>query len=176
MILVTVGTNEAAFDRLILALDRIPPGEEIVAQCGSSLHRPARAACFDFLPFEELTQLVRRARFVVTHAGAGSTMVALANGKRPIVVPRLRRYGEAVDDHQLHFARRLAEGGLVMLAEDPERLPEVLAVADGSSFEASVGADERLVEELRLMITAALAPTGEGRGAPESRSRQAPRR
>lgn len=164
MIFVTVGTNEAAFDRLIVALDRIPPGEELVAQCGSSAHRPARAVCFDFLPFEELTQLVRQARVVVTHAGAGSTMVALANGKRPIVVPRLRRYGEAVDDHQLHFGRRLAEEGLVTLAEDPELLPEALAAVGAGSLEASVAADERLVEELRLLITAALAPTQDGSG------------
>lgn len=158
MILVTVGTNEAAFDRLIVALDRIPPGEELIAQCGSSSHRPGRAVCFDFLPFEDLTQLARRARVVVTHAGAGSTMVSLANGKRPIVVPRLRRYGEAVDDHQLPFARRLAESGLVTLVEDPERLPEALAAVGSGGPEASIAVDERLVEELRLMITAALAP------------------
>jgi UDP-N-acetylglucosamine transferase subunit ALG13 len=159
MIFVTVGTNETAFDRLVVALDRIPPGEKLVAQCGSSGHRPTRAVCFDFLPFEELAQLVRRARVVVTHAGAGSIMVALANGKRPIVVPRLRRFGEAVDDHQLHFARRLAESGLVTLVEDPESLPEALAGVDASTLDASVVADERLIDELRLMITAVLAPS-----------------
>jgi UDP-N-acetylglucosamine transferase subunit ALG13 len=160
MIFVSVGTNEAPFDRLIVALDRIPPGEEVIAQCGSSSHRPARATCSDFMPFEDLVQLVRAARIVVTHAGAGSTMVALANGKRPIVVPRLRRYGEAVDDHQLHFARRLAERKLVTLAEDPDRLPQALAAVGSSDLEAAVDVDERLVEELRLMITTALDSEG----------------
>jgi UDP-N-acetylglucosamine transferase subunit ALG13 len=71
-------------------------------------------------------------------------------------VPRLRRYGEAVDDHQVHFARRLAERGLVMLAEDPEGLPEALARVDTSGLVSSVAVDERLIEELRLMISATL--------------------
>jgi beta-1,4-N-acetylglucosaminyltransferase len=155
VIVVTVGTNEAAFDRLVAALDDVPPGEELIAQCGSSLLRPSRASCVDFLPFEEVVKLVRRARVVVTHAGAGSTMVALANRKRPIVVPRLRRYGEAVDDHQVHFAQRLADRDLVTLAH-PENLPDVLAGMRAGVSGAAIGADERLVEDLRVMIASVL--------------------
>src|SRR5205823_6470767 len=158
-------TNEAAFDRLILALEQIPPGEEVVAQCGSSAHRPPRAVCFDFIPFEELASLIRRARVVVTHAGAGSTIVALSNGKRPIVVPRLRQYGEAVDDHQLHFARRLADQGLVTLTEDPATLPQAIAGVDMHTLEGSIAPDERLVDELRLMIAGTLGPAPEDSGA-----------
>jgi UDP-N-acetylglucosamine transferase subunit ALG13 len=126
MIFVTIGTNETPFDRLLRAVDALPAGEEVVAQCGSSALRPARAACVDFLPFDELVDHVRRARVVVTHAGAGTVLVALANGKRPIVVPRLERHGEAVDDHQVAFARRLDELGLVKLVEDEGALPETV--------------------------------------------------
>ena len=51
---------------------------------------------------------IRDARVVVTHAGVGSAMVSLANGKRPVVVPRRKSFAEAVDDHQLQLGRRLA--------------------------------------------------------------------
>ena len=159
MIFVTVGTNEAPFDRLVRAIDCLRADEEVVAQCGPSSHRPARAVSVDFLAFEDLVELVRRARIVVTHAGVGSTMVALANGKRPVVVPRLRRYGEAVDDHQLPFARRLAERGLVTLVEDPAGLPETLGAARDEAIRASVVPDGRLVEDLRCSIDAALGGT-----------------
>jgi UDP-N-acetylglucosamine transferase subunit ALG13 len=127
-VLVTVGTNEARFDRLLEAVSGLDlGGERMVVQHGSSGVRPVGAECVDFLPFEELDDLTRRARAVVCHAGIGSVAVALAHGRRPIVVPRLRRYGEAVDDHQVFFARRLEEAGLATVVEDLDRLPELLA-------------------------------------------------
>jgi UDP-N-acetylglucosamine transferase subunit ALG13 len=55
-------------------------------------------------------------------AGVGSIAVSLANGKRPIVVPRLQRHREAVDDHQVALARRLHERGLVTMVEEPTAL------------------------------------------------------
>jgi UDP-N-acetylglucosamine transferase subunit ALG13 len=75
--------------------------------------------------FEQLVEYMRAASVVVTHAGVGSVAVALANGQRPVVVPRLQRYGEAVDDHQLMLGRRLAQNGLVTLVEEPETLGEL---------------------------------------------------
>src|SRR4051812_34370464 len=98
MILVTVGTNDAPFDRLIAAIDDIPGDEEILAQCGASNCRPARASCVDYLPFDALTAAARDARLIVTHGGAGSIILSLSHGKQPFVVPRQHRYGEAVDD------------------------------------------------------------------------------
>ena len=70
--------------------------------------------------------MVRSSRAVVTHAGVGSVLVSLANGKRPVVVPRLKVFGEAVDDHQLQLGRRFAAAGLVTLIEDPSGLAAAL--------------------------------------------------
>jgi UDP-N-acetylglucosamine transferase subunit ALG13 len=70
---------------------------------------------------------VRRARAIVTHAGVGSVMLALANGKRPIVMARRRSCGEAVDDHQVDLAARLEAAGLVEVVEDSRRLLECLS-------------------------------------------------
>jgi hypothetical protein len=41
-------------------------------------------------------------------------------------VPRLARHGEAIDDHQLDFARRLDAAGLVTLVTEPDRLGPLL--------------------------------------------------
>ena len=153
MIFATAGTNEAPFDRLLEALDALPRTEPLVVQHGASAVRPRDAHCVDFLAFEELVEHVRAARVVVTHAGVGSVTVALANGKRPLVVPRLRRFGEAVDDHQVVFARRFADAGLVTLVEDPCDLEQ--AVANGAGDGAgSVAAGGPLVEELAAYVEA----------------------
>jgi UDP-N-acetylglucosamine transferase subunit ALG13 len=106
------------------------------------------------VPPEELHRLIREARVVVTHAGIGSVAAALDHGRRPVVVPRLRRFGEAVDDHQVFFARRLQAAGLVTVVEDLERLPEVLAERDHT---AVVDAEGDLAQEIRTAIHDLLA-------------------
>jgi UDP-N-acetylglucosamine transferase subunit ALG13 len=124
VILITLGTQAFPFDRLLRGLGGVD--EELVVQGGASTVRPEGATWFDYLPYPELLEHVRRARVVVSHAGVGSVMTVVAEGKRPVVVPRLQAHGEAVDDHQLPFARRLAEAGLVVLVEDPAQLPDVV--------------------------------------------------
>jgi UDP-N-acetylglucosamine transferase subunit ALG13 len=127
VIFVSVGTNEAPFDRLVQGIARVDVAEQIVIQHGHSAAADvSHAELFDFLPFETMVDTIRRARVVVTHAGVGTVLVCLANGKHPVVVPRLASFGEAVDDHQVQLGRRFAEAGLVTLVESLEELGAVL--------------------------------------------------
>lgn len=155
MIFVTVGTNEARFDRLLSALDGLGTGEELIVQHGPSTVRPAGATPVDFLSFDDMVETMQRARIVVTHAGVGSVMTSLLAGKRPIVVPRLRRYGEAVDDHQLPFGRRLDQAGLVVLCEEPHELGRVVANG-GGGLDVELRPSRRLVGDLRGYLSTTL--------------------
>jgi UDP-N-acetylglucosamine transferase subunit ALG13 len=148
VIFVTVGTNEAPFERLLRAVETLGVDEEVIVQSGSGVTRPKGARCVPFLDFPELVSYVREARAVVMHAGVGSIMVALREGRRPIVVPRLRRFGEAVDDHQLHFARRAAVMGSVLLVEDDRSLGAVLGSEQSAVSPLLPGASV-LAEEIR---------------------------
>ena len=129
MIFVTIGTSEP-FDRLISALDSLHTDEELVVQCGQTARRPARGECVDFMEFDRFVECLLRARVVVMHGGAGSVLVALMHEVRPVVMPRLAALGEAVDDHQVPFSRRLAERGLATLVEDAAGLREAVLEAD----------------------------------------------
>lgn len=154
MIFVTVGSSKIPFDRLLAAVAGISPN--LVVQSGPSAVSPEGAECVPFMTFPELTAAVERADVVVTHAGVGSIMVALMYGKRPLVVPRLRRFGEAVDDHQVPFARRLAEEGIVELVEDPRDLRA--AVSGVASNGAKLHEDGNLIHELRSYVLAHIDP------------------
>lgn len=151
MLLVTIGTCEP-FDRLLSAIDELDVDEELVVQTGLSTVHPRRASCFDFLAYDALADLVSRARVVVTHAGVGTILTVLAAGKRPIVVPRLRRYGDAVDDHQLELAERLALAGLVTHVQDPANLGA--ALAELVSAAPAVHSGGQLMRELQGFIAA----------------------
>ena len=161
MIFVTVGTNEAPFDRLLSALSSLE-GHELLVQHGSSPIRPAGARCVESLPYDEVVETMRRADTVVTHAGVGSVLTAFAAGKRPVVVPRLRRFSEAVDDHQVEFARHLAPTALVSLVEDLGELPQAVASSPGG-ISLDIGPSSRLVNELRAYLEATLGPVPHSR-------------
>jgi len=148
VIFATLGGQEFPFDRLLRGLEGLE--EELVVQGGTSAFRPAGAQWFDYLEYPELVEHVRRARVVVSHAGVGSVMTAVGEGKRPVVVPRLKRHGEAVDDHQLPFARRLHDVGLVVLVEDPAQLRD--ALRETPAVPAPLGGESRLAADLRAYL------------------------
>jgi exopolysaccharide biosynthesis glucuronosyltransferase PssE len=153
VIFVTVGTNEAPFDRLLRAVDELQLDEELVVQHGASSVRPRGATCLESLAFDDLVEHVRGARVVVTHAGVGSILVGRANGRRPVVVPRLQRFGEAVDDHQLGLARRLAADGVVTLVEEAVSLRQALASPPPAAVESVGIAADGLEAELRAFLS-----------------------
>jgi UDP-N-acetylglucosamine transferase subunit ALG13 len=157
VILVAVGASQFPFDRLLRAVEDLPRTEPVVVQHGPSKIRPTGASCRAFVPLEALAGLVREARVVVSHAGVGSILLALANGKKPYVVPRLRAFGETVDDHQVESARQFARAGFVTLVEHPGLLAEAIADSNGSA--ATVTPAQGVVplaEELRDYLGAVI--------------------
>ena len=153
MILVTTGTNGAPFHRLLRAVDDIDGVEPLIVQHGPSQIRPREARwCAPDLSFDDLVAQIRRAEVVITHGGVGSVTVALVNGQRPVVVPRVAGFGEAVDDHQLSFGQKLAEAGLVTLVTDPFRLRETVSSRAGERAIPYLPGAGRLVRELRTYL------------------------
>jgi UDP-N-acetylglucosamine transferase subunit ALG13 len=151
MILVTVGVSNLPFDRLVAAVDDlVTDGEEVVAQYGAARARPQRAVCFDYLPFADLQQWVSKARVVVCHAGIGSVAMCLTTGVHPVVVPRLKRLGECIDEHQLTFGRRLGELGLATVVEDVSELAQ--AVESVPAGQLRTGLSRQLADELLTYI------------------------
>jgi UDP-N-acetylglucosamine transferase subunit ALG13 len=156
VILFTIGTSEP-FDRLISVADAVAEstGEAVVVQTGRSRRRLDVAQSVPFLTYDELAELISSSRVVVAHAGAGSVLLCLLHGKVPLVVPRLRRFGEVIDDHQLIFARRMHDLGLVRLVENPE---DIVTLVDGVTPApmAVVAASNPLTATLRANLEQSL--------------------
>lgn len=153
MIFVTTGSSTEPFDRLVAAVCDLGATEEIVVQHGPSKMRPPNATCVGYIPFVEFVELVERASLVVTHAGVGSILVALMHSKRPFVVPRLARFGEAVDDHQLELARKLVSAGLVTLVEDTSTLNGAIAAPRPEGSQRSFAPSPDLIEDLSAICS-----------------------
>jgi UDP-N-acetylglucosamine transferase subunit ALG13 len=136
MIVVTIGTNEQPFDRLIRAA-RALERDDVLVQYGSSREPHGRGEWVEFLSFDELSARARAATAVVCHAGVGSIMMARRCGHRPIVMARRHHLGEAVDDHQLFLARRLAKSGIVTLVENEAELAAALELPAAAAVAAA---------------------------------------
>jgi len=159
VILLAVGTESFSFHRLVAAVDAAAPhlGDEVFAQIGSSTHVPVNCASERLVPFERMRELLESASRVVCHAGAGTTLLAIAFGHVPVVLPRRRRFGEHVDDHQVLFAERLAERELVLLASDETQVPELLRRAP---VRGAARPEGRGAEALCDHLFASVASTG----------------
>ena len=120
-VVVVVGTDHHPFDRLIDWVNgwlREHPEQAagFFVQSGTALLTPA-CPWSRFLDTVRLDALLDRADIIVCHGGPASIANAWSRGQKPIVVPRLRRLGEHVDDHQLDFSRKVAELGRIRLAQ-----------------------------------------------------------
>lgn len=160
---VTVGTDHHPFDRLIRWVNdwlELHPEQiqTFMVQWGSASVQPVCAG-EAFLEVDRLDEFLDSADVMICHGGPGSIADAWARGQVPIAVPRLRRLGEVVDDHQVDFCRKLASLGRVRLAEDPGALAGLLdeALRDRVPFslqappadvDATVARFEALVAEL----------------------------
>ncbi len=128
MIFATVGSTQIPFERFMRALEALP-GDQLLVQHGPVPPPPGAARANAFMQFPEMIESMEAADVVVCHAGAGSILCALRAGHTPVVVPRLKRYEETVDDHQVEFSRALAAEGKVISVEDLDLLREAVETA-----------------------------------------------
>lgn len=122
MIFVMVGTHNLGFDRFVKKMDEIAEKEEVVMQIGSTAYRPKNAEYFDFAGIKTIYEYIEKADVVVTHGGIGCVTDSLAYGKPTVIVPRLKRYNEHTNDHQLDLAREMEREGRAIMVMDIERL------------------------------------------------------
>jgi UDP-N-acetylglucosamine transferase subunit ALG13 len=134
VIFLTVGSS-LPFDRLVALVDEVAADgsiqHRVFAQIGSGRYKPRNFECVDFLSRAEYTARFDEAVAIVSHAGIGTISTALQANRPILVMPRKKKFGELVDDHQELTAQRFAEMGHVLafsnrteLESGLQRLPE----------------------------------------------------
>ena len=130
MILVLLGTQDKPFLRLLKMVSKeIDKGnikEKVVAQTGYTAFSDKNIESFDFKNKEEIEKLIDKARIIITHAGVGTITEYLEKGKKIIVVPRLKKYLEHTNDHQMQITKEFEMKGYVIALYDKSRLSAAL--------------------------------------------------
>ena len=120
MIFVTVGTQKFQMDRLIKAVDALANSrdDEFFVQSGHSGYVPVYCNYAPFMSEEEINQKMEQCALLICHAGVGSILLGLKKNTKVIVVPRLKSFGEHVDDHQIEIAESFAKAGYIRMVTD----------------------------------------------------------
>jgi UDP-N-acetylglucosamine--N-acetylmuramyl-(pentapeptide) pyrophosphoryl-undecaprenol N-acetylglucosamine transferase len=121
-VVVSLGMHRGfGFRRLLEQLVKIiPDGTDVLWQVGDTDASGLGIESHVNLPASELSHAMAESDVVITHAGIGSAISALEAGKRPIFVPRRKRFNEHIDDHQTFIAAELEKRQLVFYAEADE--------------------------------------------------------
>jgi len=127
MILVIVASSANGFDRVVESVDKLKVEgiikDKVTAQIGNGKYKPEKIeTTFKFKDFEEINNLSAKADMIISHAGAGTIMMALRLGKPIICMPRLKELGEHTDNHQLELARTLDKEGKILVAKNEGEL------------------------------------------------------
>ena len=130
MILVILGTQNMPFTRLLNAIqkevDKGNLNDEIIVQAGVTKFESPNMKVFDLIPGHEFDELVKTADLVITHAGVGSILGAITNGKTVIAAARDEKYGEHVNDHQLQIIENFANNGYILELSNFDELDKIL--------------------------------------------------
>ena len=134
MILVTLGTQDKEFSRLLKQIDKeISIGtikEKVIVQAGYTKYQSDNMEIFDLVSPEKLSELTSQARIIITHGGAGSILDGIKKGKIVIAAARLKKYKEHTNDHQKQIIKEFTDKGYILELRDFAKLGKILEKAE----------------------------------------------
>jgi len=153
MIFLTVGTHYLGFERLIKKVDQISKNidEEIIAQIGNTKYIPKNIKYFRFTNEEKLEDIYENARVIISHAGAGTILTIFQHKKIAIIVPRLKKYNEHIDNHQTELADVLKKEKKAIVVYNIEKLENAIKETEKINFKNTEG-KQKLVNFLKKYI------------------------
>ena len=131
MILVTLGTQDKKFTRLLEAIQKLIDKkiikEKVIVQAGcSNDFKSKEMEIFDLIPMDEFDKLISECDILITHGGVGSIITGLKNNKKVIAAARLKKYGEHTNDHQLQIIENFAKEGHILSLDNFDDLESIL--------------------------------------------------
>lgn len=162
MIFVTLGTQDKEFKRLVdiiyKYLENSNSDEKIIIQYGNTKYDYdefkafKNVKCFDFISPDDFEKYLNEADFVITHAGVGTIINGLNHNKKLIVVPRLKKYKEHVNDHQLQITENFAHEGYIIEYKEDDDLQDLIKKIKDFKPKKYESNNQRFNDELEKII------------------------
>lgn len=153
MILVTLGTQDQKFYRLLDALENSKVKDKIIVQAGgSSDYQSKKMEIFRFIDYKEMEKYIDEADLIITHGGTGSIIMPLQKGKKVIACARLEKYGEHINDHQKELVSVFAEEGYILEFSDGDDIDDLIKKSKSFKPKKYVSNTENFIRNLKSII------------------------
>ena len=149
MILVTLGTQKEPFTRLLDYIEKSNIKDEIIVQAGYTKYDSKKLKIFDFISYDEMTDYIKKADLIITHAGTGSIIMPLKKGKKVIACPRLEKYGEHVDDHQTQIVEVFKDEGYLLELNENTKLDDLLKKVKSFQPKTYISNTQKFIKKLQ---------------------------
>lgn len=130
MIFVLLGTQNNSFKRLLVEIENLISNgiikEEVIVQAGHTKYETNKMKVLDMISLEKLEQYEKEAELIITHGGVGSIITSIKKNKKVIAVPRLHKYGEHVNDHQMEIVELFNQKKYIIGIKDVSELKEAI--------------------------------------------------
>ena len=158
MIFVSLGTQDKSFTRLVEKIEELKKSgkikEEVVVQLGNTKYKSEFIKCIDFMSMEEFDKYLQNCSYLITHGGVGTILTALKYNKKVIAVPRLSKYNEHVNDHQLELIEALSLDNYILgcktlddLEENINKISKFISKKYKSNQDNFIELIKRLIED-----------------------------
>lgn len=156
MIFVTLGSQKFQFNRLLIEIDRLVEErkitEEVFAQIGYSDYKTKNYKYKEFLDRDEFASIMGKCDKVITHGGTGAIIGAVKQNKKVIAVPRLAKYGEHVDDHQIQIVEQFNKMNLICGINEVSELNDTLIKINNIKFNTYVSNTNNIINSIENFI------------------------
>lgn len=130
LILVTLGTQDKQFERLLIAvqkaIDEKVINDRVVVQSGFTKFTSKDMEIFDLIDRDKFSELIAQCDLLITHGGVGSILTGLKNGKKVIACPRLAKFGEHINDHQIQIVNNFSSEGYLLKFDENDNLADII--------------------------------------------------
>ncbi|MBM7543073.1 PssE/Cps14G family polysaccharide biosynthesis glycosyltransferase [Amphibacillus cookii] len=156
MIFVVLGTHELAFTRLLIEVEALIEEniikDKVIVQAGHTKFRSDFMDIIPFVSYKQMDEWFNDAHYIISHAGTGSVLTALKKGKTVIAVPRLKKFKEHNDDHQLQLINVLGNEGHIIPCQDINDLKRAVQMAQSFQPKPFKSGKEKLCMILQNFI------------------------
>lgn len=156
MIFVTVGSQKFQFNRLLKKIDELIEKkvitDKVFAQIGASDYKPVNYEYVDFMTQEEFIKKLEECNLLITHAGTGVIVNAVKREKKVIATPRLAKYGEHVDDHQIQLIQQFDELNFIEPCYELDDLEIKLKEINNKKYKKYVSNTDTIIESIKKFI------------------------